>query len=117
MTPFQKSALTIAIDWLTTEPTNLSAWVAQGRLVRVMLEAALAEEKEPKSAPMIARITCGFSDVRFGDEGWRCSMCNEKMPSNYEELVKHDSGERDYLELMQRKAEAIRARGSNGTTA
>ena len=43
MTPFQKSAITIAIDWLTTEPTDLSAWVAQGRLVRVMLEAALAE--------------------------------------------------------------------------
>ena len=43
MTPFQKSALTIAIDWLTTEPTDLCAWSEQGRRVRVMLEAALAE--------------------------------------------------------------------------
>jgi hypothetical protein len=46
MTPFQKSALTIAVDWLATEPTDLSSWAAQGRRVRVMLEAALAEEKE-----------------------------------------------------------------------
>ena len=43
MTPFQKSALTIAIDWLTTEPTDLCAWAEQGRRVRVMLEAALTE--------------------------------------------------------------------------
>jgi hypothetical protein len=43
VTPFQKSALTLAIDWLTTEPTDLCAWAEQGRRVRVMLEAALAE--------------------------------------------------------------------------
>jgi hypothetical protein len=43
MTPFQKSALTLAIDWLTTEPTDLCAWAEQGRRVRVMLEAALTE--------------------------------------------------------------------------
>lgn len=50
MTPFQKSALTIAVDWLATEPTDLSSWAAQGRRVRVMLEAALAEpdaKREP----------------------------------------------------------------------
>jgi hypothetical protein len=27
------------------------------------------------------------------------------MPANYEALVKHYSGERDYLKLMQRKGE------------
>jgi hypothetical protein len=51
------------------------------------------------------RITCGFVDVQFDGEGWFCAKCNERMPANYEELVKRDSGERHYLELMQRKAE------------
>lgn len=58
------------------------------------------------------RIACGFVDVRFDGEGWFCSKCDERMPANYEASVKHYSGERDYLKLMQRKAEAIRARGS-----
>jgi len=75
-----------------------------------ILDAAFAEP-EKKTAPL-PRITCGFIDVRFDGEGWFCAKCSERMPSNYEALVKHYSGERDYLKLMQRKAEAIRARGS-----
>jgi hypothetical protein len=55
MTPFQKSALTIAVDWLATEPTDLSSWAAQGRRVRVMLEAALAEEKETFAQQLMRR--------------------------------------------------------------
>ena len=58
------------------------------------------------------RIACGFVDVQFDGRGWFCSKCNERMPANYEAMVKHYSGERDHLDLMQRKAEAIRARGS-----
>ena len=58
------------------------------------------------------RITCVFVDVQFDGEGWFCAKCSERMPANYEAMVKHYSGERDYLKLMQRKVEAIRARGS-----
>ena len=57
------------------------------------------------------RITCGFVDVQFDGKGWFCAKCNKRMPANYEALVKRDSGERHYLELMRRKAETIRARG------
>jgi hypothetical protein len=58
------------------------------------------------------RIICGFVDVQFDGEGWFCAKCSERMPANYEALVKHYSGDIDYLKLMQRKVEAIRARGS-----
>jgi hypothetical protein len=59
MTPFQKSALTIAVDWLAKEPTDLSSWAAQGRRVRVMLEAAL---KEPKPEPVAFMHRCWSPD-------------------------------------------------------
>jgi hypothetical protein len=61
-------------------------------------------EPEKKTAPL-PRITCGFVDVQFDGEGWFCAKCSERMPANYEALVKHYSGERDYLKLMQRKGE------------
>jgi hypothetical protein len=87
------------------------------------LDAALAEpdaKRDAKHPGYITaakmehqlRITCGFVDVQFDGEKWFCAKCSERMPANYEALVKHYSGERDYLKLMQRKAEAIRARGS-----
>ena len=59
---------------------------------------------EPQPEPRITRITCGFVDVRFDGERWRCGKCGERMNEYYEEMVKHSSG-KDYLELMQRKAE------------
>ena len=49
------------------------------------------------------RITCGFVDVQFDGEKWFCAKCGERMNEYYEEMVKHSS-EKDYLELMQRKA-------------
>jgi hypothetical protein len=56
-------------------------------------------------------IICGFVDVQFDGKGWFCAKCSERMPANYEALVKHYSGDIDYLKLMQRKVEAIRAKG------
>lgn len=57
------------------------------------------------------RITCGFVDVQFDGKGWFCAKCSERMPANYEAMVKHYSGERDYLKLMQRKAERFHGIG------
>jgi hypothetical protein len=60
-------------------------------------------EPEKKAAPT-PRTTCGFVDVRFDGERWFCGKCGERMPANYEAMVKHYSGDREHLELMQRKA-------------
>jgi hypothetical protein len=68
-------------------------------------------EKRYRKLERKPHITCGFVDVQFDGRGWFCAKCSKRMPANYEALVKRDSGERHYLELMRRKAEAIRARG------
>lgn len=65
--------------------------------------AAAPEPITVEPTPRITRITCGFDDVRFNGERWRCGKCGERMNDHYEEMVKH-SNEKDYLELMQRKA-------------
>ena len=70
--------------------------------IRAALAASEPVRGEP--TPRITRITCGFVDVRFDGERWFCGKCGERMPANYEAMVKHYSGDRDYLELMQRKA-------------
>lgn len=79
-----------------------------------VLAIALAEPKPITVAKTERkpRITCGFVDVLFDGEGWFCAKCNERMPANYEALVERECGARDFLALMQRKHEGIRARGS-----
>ena len=63
MTPFQKSALTIAVDWLTTEPTDLSSGAA---VVHGMLEAALAEPEPEPVAWVNANDLQGLTLGHFG---------------------------------------------------
>jgi hypothetical protein len=75
--------------------------------LRARLAAPEPVRVEP--TPRITRITCGFVDVRFDGERWFCGKCGDRMSDRYEEMVKH-SNEKDYLELMQRKAAFKRGR-------
>ena len=77
------------------------------------LRTALAAEPVkpitvPKTVPL-PPIICGFVDVRFDGEGWFCDKCGKRMSADFETSVRRGSGEKCYLELMQRKSEAVRA--------
>lgn len=86
-----------------------------GTMEREAIEAlrtALAAEQQkpitvPKTVPL-PPITCGFVDVRFDGERWFCDKCGKRMSADFETSVRRGSGEKCYLELMQRKAEAVR---------
>ena len=78
----------------------------------IALRTALAAEQPkpitvPKTVPL-PPITCGFVDVRFDGERWFCDKCGKRMSADFETSVKRGSSEKRYLELMQRKAEALR---------
>ena len=81
---------------------------------RAALDAALAEQEPTVKESLWAgaqrnpRITCGFVDVQFDGDGWFCDKCGERMSADFETSVKRGSSEKCYLELMQRKAEAVR---------
>jgi hypothetical protein len=63
MTPFQKSAITIAMDWLARQPTDLSSGAA---VVHGMLEAALAEPEPEPVAWVNANDLQGLTLGHFG---------------------------------------------------
>ena len=79
--------------------------------IAALRTALAAEPVKPITVPRtvpLPRITCGFVDVRFDGDGWFCDKCGERMSADFETSVKRGSSEKCYLELMQRKAEAVR---------
>lgn len=79
--------------------------------IAALRTALAAEPVKPITVPRtvpLPRITCGFVDVRFDGDGWFCDKCGERMSADFEASVKRGSSEKCYLELMQRKAEAVR---------
>ena len=84
-------------------PMAYDNWPRERNEVVAALRDRLAATS-PEQTPRITRITCGFSDVQFDGERWRCGKCGERMNEHFEEMVKHYNG-KDYLELMQRKAD------------
>jgi hypothetical protein len=113
VTPFQKSALTIAIDWLTTEPTDLCAWAEQGRRVRVMLEAALAEPEHIHSCgpdcqkPMCVNRRREIAAAVEAEREACARVCENGLP------IASSMTALDDMEMWGEKfAAAIRARGS-----
>jgi len=89
-------------DSLYVKAEDYDSLLADFEALRTALAASEPVQVEP--TPPITRITCGFVDVRFDGERWFCGKCGERMPANYEAMVKHYSGDREHLELMQRKA-------------
>ena len=92
-------------------PMAYDTWPKERNEVVEALRTHLAAEQPkpitvPKTVPL-PPITCGFVDVRFDGERWFCDKCGERMSADFETSVKRVS-EKCYLELMQRKAEAVR---------
>ena len=94
------------MDWTYVQATRDRPMTDAEKKVIDDIRTALAasEPVQVEPTPRITRITCGFVDVRFDGERWFCGKCGERMPANYEAMVKHYSGDREHLELMQRKA-------------
>jgi hypothetical protein len=94
------------MDWTYVQATRDRPMTDAEKKVIDDIRTALAasEPVQVEPTPPITRITCGFVDVRFDGERWFCGKCGERMPANYEAMVKHYSGDREHLELMQRKA-------------
>ena len=92
-------------------PFSTTQRVLKIRAVEALRTALAAEQPKPITVPKtvpLPPITCGFVDVRFDGDGWFCTKCGKRMSADFETSVKRGSSEKCYLELMQRKAEAVR---------